>query len=302
MEEVLEALQAIPNGIPKTPKEKWIEPGDYEPPPGPGTRKKEITRDKNQDFPQVKGAKKVYKNEKGFREADYGDGIIMVYIPPGEFKMGSNDYENEKPPHTVYLDGYWIGKYEVTFSQYDRYCDETRKEKLDDEGWGIRKCPVINVSWDDANTYCQWLSEKKGLAFKLPTEAQWEKAARGTDNRKYPWGNKEPDKQLANFKLNIFVLSKKTTPVGSYPQGASPYGLLDMAGNVWEWCQDWYNKNYYQSSPDKNPNGPKSGTYRVLRGGSWYDGARNLRCAVREYFDPSNRFNYLGFRLCQDDK
>lgn len=109
-------------------------------------------------------------------------------------------------------------------------------EKPDDEDWGRKNRPVIFVSWDDASAYCQWLSQKTGLRFNLPTEAQWEKAARGNDQRKYPWGNQEPDKNLANFGFDI----DKTTPVDSYPAGASPFGLLDMAGNVWEWCSDWY--------------------------------------------------------------
>lgn len=158
--------------------------------------------------------------------------------------------------------------------------------------------PVVGVSWEDAAAYCKWLSGKLGVQFKLPTEAQWEKAARGTDGRKYPWGNTEPDKTLANFGYEV----DKTTPVGSYPKGASPYGLLDMAGNVREWCRDWYRKRYYKSAPDKNPTGPKSGSSRVYRSGSWGDGASDLRCAYRYSSEPSYRSDALGFRLCQDDK
>ncbi|MCP5051669.1 MAG: formylglycine-generating enzyme family protein, partial [bacterium] len=125
-------------------------------------------------------AKRVYENDKGFREADYGDGIAMVYIPPGKFTMGSNDYDDEKPPHEVELDGYWMGKYEVTFDQYEKYCRETGKEMPGDKGWGRGNRPVINVSWGDAAAYCDWLSKKTGVRLKLPTEAQWEKAAKGT--------------------------------------------------------------------------------------------------------------------------
>jgi formylglycine-generating enzyme required for sulfatase activity len=242
---------------------------------------------------------KVYENDKGFREADYGDGIIMVYIPPGTFTMGSDDgYDNEKPPHDVDLDGFWIGKFEVTFDQYDKYCEETKKEKPGDQGWGRGKRPVINVSWDDAMAYSLWLSEKTGLPFKLPTEAQWEKAARGTDSRKYPWGEQEPDKKLANFDSDI----GKTTPVGSYPRGISPYGLMDMAGNVWEWCSDWYGSDYYSKSPLNNPPGPKSGTDRVIRGVCWDLDAKYLRCAYRGDVRPSARSFFLGFRLCQEIK
>jgi len=248
-------------------------------------------------------------------EAYYPDyDITMVYIPPGEFMMGQTEeekkwlidqsgekvynsyYTNETPLHKVYLEGYWMGKYEVTFAQYDRYCNDIKKEKPGDEGWGRENRPVINVSWDDAAAYCEWLSQKTGLRFNLPTEAQWEKAARGNDQRKYPWGSRGLDKDLANFSSNV----GKTAPVGSYPAGASPYGLLDMAGNVWEWCSDWFETGYYKNSPLKNPAGPDSGSGPVIRGGSWYSDDRNLRCAYRYDYGPSDRSDVLGFRLRQD--
>ncbi|UCH94555.1 MAG: SUMF1/EgtB/PvdO family nonheme iron enzyme [Candidatus Aminicenantes bacterium] len=322
MVEVLVALKSISNRTQKPVKKKRIEPIDNKPPSGPVTKKKKIPRDKNEDFLHVQGAKKVYKNKQGFMEADYGDGIIMVYIPPGEFKMGSNDYNDEKPTHTVYLDGYWIGKYEVTVNQFKIFVNDIgyvteaeisggayawtgliRKKWKQKKGINWKNPgfeqednhPVVCVTWNDVNKYCKWLSWKKGLTFKLPTEAQWEKAARGTGSRKYPWGKKKPDETLANFATNI------TTPVDSYPKGASPYGLLDMAGNVWEWCRDWYDENYYQSSPDKNPTGPKSGKDRVLRGGRWDVKAVSLRCANRVCGEPSVRSFYVGFRLSQDN-
>jgi formylglycine-generating enzyme required for sulfatase activity len=252
-----------------------------------------------EDVEAVKSkAQRVYKNKKGFWEADYGDGIVMVYIPLGEFIMGSNDYDNEKPSHTVFLDGYWMGKYEVTFDQYDKFCEETNKRKPNDDGWGRGKRAVNNVSWNDAAAYCGWLSKKIGLKFKLPTEAQWEKAARGTDKRTYPWGNQEPNKDLAKFNVD----NGKTEPVGSYPRGESPNGILDMAGNVWEWCNDWYAGDYYKNSPDKNPQGPESGTYRVLRGGSWESDAAVIRCANRFKYVPYLRDNDVGFRLCQESR
>jgi formylglycine-generating enzyme required for sulfatase activity len=215
----------------------------------------------------ISKAHKVEKNTNGYWEAYYQDGIVMVYIPPGEFMMGQKGeemkwlighigektyysyYINETPLHKVYLEGYWLGKYEVTFAQYDLYCNENKTEKPDDEGWGRENRPVIYVSWDDAAAYCEWLSQKTGLKFILPTEAQWEEAACGNDQRKYPWGSKEPYIGLANFNRNI----GKTTPVGSYPEGASSYGLLDMAGNVWELCSDWYEAGYYKDSYQKNP-------------------------------------------------
>ncbi len=245
-----------------------------------------------------KAVGKVNKNKEGFWEADYGDEIIMIYIPPGEFTMGSDDYDDEKPMHKVYLDGYWIGKYEIIFAQYDKYCNKNGKKKPDDKGWGRENRPVINISWDEATAYCEWLSGKTGLKFKLPTEAQWEKAARGTDSRKYPWGNREPDNKLGNFD---FVIGR-TVPVGLYPEGISPYGLFDMAGNVWEWCIDWHDSSYYKNSPLKNTQGPNIGSYRVVRGGSLADGVRNLRCADRGYVAPTHRYSDVGFRLCQENK
>jgi formylglycine-generating enzyme required for sulfatase activity len=257
-------------------------------------------------------AKRVYKNEKGFWEVDYGDGIVMVYIPPGEFSMGSNEYSDERPPHTVFLDGYWIGKYEVTFAQYDKYCEESGNKKPGDRGWGRGNRPVITVSWDEASAYCDWLSNKTGLEFKLPTEAQWEKSARGSGGRKYPWGDDFPRGDSANFADKQSSISwadeniddgyTYTAPVGSYPRGASPYGVHDMAGNVWEWCSDWYDSDYYKKSPHKNPRGPETGSIHVVRGGSWGSDAGELRSADRRGGRSFDRDVDLGFRLCQENK
>jgi formylglycine-generating enzyme required for sulfatase activity len=259
----------------------------------------------------------VQKNEKGCWEAYHKEyDITMVYIEAGEFTMGSYYSDHERPPHQVYLDGYWIGKYEITFDQYDKYCKEDNKDKPDDVGWGRGKRPVINVTWHNAAAYCDWLSKKIGLKFKLPTEAQWEKAARGTDSRTYPWGNSPPTGDKVNFADKQAWLKKKfdwadktiddgyvyTAPVGSFPKGVSPYGLLDMAGNVCEWCNDWYEGDYYKNSPRKNPQGLESGSDRVLRGGCWYDAAPHIRCAFRYSINPSLRSNFYGFRLCQDNK
>ncbi|UCH95178.1 MAG: formylglycine-generating enzyme family protein [Candidatus Aminicenantes bacterium] len=266
-------------------------------------------------MPPDLASKKAEKIEKGFMETDFGDGIVMVYIPEGEFTMGSNDYSDEKPPHKVFLDGYRIGKYEVTIKQYMQFVNDTKSHYPEwlEEGneyyintgskdyykkfASDENCPIVGVSWEDARAYCDWLSNKTGLNFKLPTEAQWEKAARGNDVRKYPWGGREPDETLANFDSIIC----KTTPVGSYLDGASPYGLVDMAGNVWEWCSDWYDSKYYKNAPKENPPGPKSGPYRVMRGGCWYSRAEFLRCAVRYYVRPFDRYDFVGFRLCQDN-
>jgi serine/threonine-protein kinase len=228
------------------------------------------------------------------------DNAEMVFVPAGEFTMGSNDGDNtEKPPHKVSLDDFWMDKLEVTNALYKKCVDAGKCSPPNptasvtrDSYYGnaqFDNFPVIYVSWNDANAYCAWASKR------LPTEAQWEKAARGTDARIYPWGNAF-DKE----KLNSSEGGKAdTTSVGSYPAGASPYGALDMVGNVWEWVADWFDEKYYQNLPAPNPTGATNGTYRVLRGGSWDDDASYVRVADRNLYVPSNSDNYLGFRCAQ---
>ncbi|MEW5719798.1 MAG: SUMF1/EgtB/PvdO family nonheme iron enzyme [Chloroflexota bacterium] len=229
------------------------------------------------------------------------DNAPMVFVPAGEFSMGSNDYDDEKPPHTVYLDAFWMDKYEVTNALYKKCVDagkctapSLKTSYTRDSYYGNAQYdnyPVIFVSWDDADKFCAWAGKR------LPTEAEWEKVARGTDGRVYPWGSTF-DKNL----LNSFEGGKgDTTAVGSYPGGASPYGALDMAGNAWEWVADWYSSNIYSSSPRNNPTGPSSGQYRVLRGGSWFSDAACARAASRSYYrySPDLRADYWGFRCAQ---
>jgi len=223
-------------------------------------------------------------------------GQEFVYIPAGEFIRGSATDEgddNEQPQQKIYLDAYYMGKYEVTFEEYDRFCEETGRQKPDDEGWGRGKRPVINVSWYDAVAYSKWLSKKTGEHYRLPTEAEWEKAARGTDGRKYPWGNTEPTRKKCNFDNQ----EGRTMPVGSYESGLSPYQLYDIAGNVWEWCQDWYAEDYYAHSSKNNPQGPPIGDYRVLRGGSWSNNIYEMRCTNRNWASPAIGLYNRGFRL-----
>jgi formylglycine-generating enzyme required for sulfatase activity len=218
---------------------------------------------------------------------NHKDGAVMIFIPKGEFLMGSNDYDDEKPPHRVTLDDYWIYKFPVTVAQYRRFCQATGRQEPLPPNWGWQDDhPIVNVSWNDATAYATW------AGVRLPTEAEWEKAARGTDGRRYPWGNEWDASRCNNWKTG----PEQTTPVGSYPQGVSPYGVHDMVGNVWEWCADWYGENYYRTAPSENPKGPGWGQYRVLRGGSWYLNPRLVRVAFRDWLAPDFRNYIVGFR------
>jgi len=234
------------------------------------------------------------------------DGAAMEWFPAGEFLMGSTDAQiealckdtpglkdllsGEKPQHTVKLDGFWMYKNDVTVAQYKKFFAVTARKMPTAPRWGwIDDHPVVNVTWDDAVAYAKWA----GAA--LPTEAQWEKAVRGTDGRLYPWGNAWDADKCNNWLAKNSP--HKTSPVGSYPAGISPYGCMDMAGNVWQWCADWYGADYYQHSPTQNPIGPTTGTARVLRGGSWnYFATRFFRATYRSRFDPMLRIDYIGFR------
>jgi serine/threonine protein kinase/formylglycine-generating enzyme required for sulfatase activity len=216
----------------------------------------------------------------------------MVYVPAGEFTMGSDEHSDEQPVHTVYLDAFYIDKTEVTNAQY-RECVEagacdtpSKTTNYDDADYAQH--PVVYVSWDDADAYCRWAGKR------LPTEAEWEKAARGTDGRTYPWGE-GIDCDHAQYS----ECGGRTVSVGSKPKGASPYGALDMAGNVWEWVSDWYGEDYYSQSPARNPPGPDSGKLRVLRGGSWYGEPDNVRCANRYGYTPDGTNLNVGFRCAR---
>jgi formylglycine-generating enzyme required for sulfatase activity len=224
----------------------------------------------------------------------------MAFVPAGEFIMGSPEGEgedDEHPQRTVYLDAFYIGKYEVTNAEYKECVDAGACDPPSQTSSSTRNSyygnpeyddyPVINVSWYDAKAYCGW----KGV--RLPTEAEWEKAARGTDGRKYPWGN-----EFDSYKCNTLESGiGDTTEVGSFPDGASPYGAYGMAGNVLEWVADWYDTDYYSKAPERNPEGPDSGVVRVLHGGSWGNSPRATRCAFRHRSDPVSRYDHVGFRV-----
>ena len=231
----------------------------------------------------------------GSRKKNKKDQMDMVFVPSGEFTMGStlqdavaecekfpdsdcrtSFYEDEEPVHTVYLDGFWIYKTEVTNAMYEKCvnsgnCTAPRRSKsaTRDSYYGnsdFDGFPVVYIDWYEAQAYCQWAGGR------LPTEAEWEKAARGTEAYTYPWGNSAPNDLLANYRSD----PGDTVAVDSYPAGASPYGALDLSGNVWEWVL---------TDPE------------YLRGGSWNDSEWNARCADRGWDDPDNRLNYLGFRV-----
>jgi formylglycine-generating enzyme required for sulfatase activity len=227
----------------------------------------------------------------------------MVLIPAGEFLMGSDPRKDkdaagdEQPQRKLYLPDYTIAKTLVTNAQYAAFVEAAShkppdhwKGKNPPRGKGDH--PVVYVSWHDATDYCKWLAEATGKPYRLPSEAEWEKGARGTDGRIYPWGNKWDTKRCNNSE----GFKGSTTQVGAYPQGASPYGLLDMVGNVWEWTLSLYRPYPYQS--DDGREDPHAGDNRVLRGGSWYGLQRYARVSSRIYYRPGSFNDHAGFRVC----
>jgi formylglycine-generating enzyme required for sulfatase activity len=260
------------------------------------------------------------------------NGVTMRLVPAGQFTMGSDAddalaecqkyrsdcqrdwFTNEEPPHEVYLDAFYMDKYEVTNALYKICVDaggctppQSTSPYWRDSYYGnpeFDDYPVIFVDWNQSAAYCEWRDAS------LPTEAQWEKTARGTDKRTYPWGDAFDGTKLNFCDKNCpFVWADRTvddgftltSPVGSYESGKSPYDIYDLAGNIWEWVNDWHDEKYYQSSPSSNPLGPSSGQYRVLRGGSWYDhGVLVTRSAFRYIFTPDYFDDCIGFRCARD--
>jgi len=222
------------------------------------------------------------------------DGAKMVYVPGGTFSMGSYvGRSNEQPIHDVTLDSFWIDKTEVTNGQYelcvaDGMCEQPESYSGDFTG---NQQPVVGVNWDDAEAYCTWVGSR------LPTEAEWEYAARGAEGNTYPWGNSRPTCDLLNYHDGNNYCIKKTTAVASYsPEGDSWVGASDMAGNVWEWVNDWYDGDYYTNSTTNNPTGPQNGSSNTLRGGSWDLSAYYARSSDRNNWTPTLRGNRVGFR------
>lgn len=244
----------------------------------------------------------------------------MVRIPAGTFLMGSdrkvdrNAYPAEFPQRKVYLDAYEIDKYEVTTVQFLKFVLASNRDPLIDwqyDGGNFQETmashPVMHVSWFDADAYCKWAGKR------LPTSAEWEKAARGEDGRIFPWGNEPAGLSRANFgrtglsgpvrdRPERLLLYPPIISVDKYENGASPYGVFQMAGNVAEWTADWYDPNYYKKAPDRNPKGPEKGTQRAFRGGGWIDSTPTVRPAQRNGTEPNTKMNWLGFRCARDVK
>ncbi len=223
----------------------------------------------------------------------------MVLVPGGEFTMGSFGGDpDEQPVHKVYVGAFFMDKHQVTVSQYARFLESAHQESPPE--WTVmnkpqnQTRPIANVDWAEADAYCKWAGKR------LSTEAEWEKAARGTDGRVYPWGNEPPTRFHANSRKEIWSNHSALTPVGTFEEGKSPYGIYDMAGNVWEWVSDWYDQEYYQLSPPQNPSGPRRGSHKVVRGGAWgSNGIADLRSSDREIHVPSFRGFGTGFRCAQ---
>ena len=244
----------------------------------------------------------------------------MVLIPDGSFIMGSdrkidrNAFSAEFPKRKVYLNAYEIDKFEVTTVQFLKFILAKDLPPLIDwhyDGGNFQETminhPVMHVSWADADAYCTWAGKR------LPTEAEWEKAARGEDGQIYPWGNQPAGLSRANFNLisssgpvrdrpERLLLYPPIISVDKYDNAVSPYGLFQMFGNVAEWVADWYDPKYYATAPDKNPKGPEKGTQRSFRGGGWIDSMPSVRSAQRNGTDPSSKMDWMGFRCARDVK
>jgi formylglycine-generating enzyme required for sulfatase activity len=222
----------------------------------------------------------------------------MIEIPEDPFTMGTDGSEDEAPQQVIHLDRFEIAKHPVTNQSYESFLNDNSDQPAPEYWKGrtppadLLNHPVVEVTWDDAQAYATWLSAKTGQTYRLPTEAEWEKAARGTDGRIYPWG--------AAFDTSRCNTREEgpghSTPVDYYPEGTSPYGVMDMAGNASEWCSDWYKEGYAEIlSP--NPTGPQIGEHRVTRGSSWRYSTNMARCAARYFCPPDMRRDNTGIRL-----
>ena len=228
----------------------------------------------------------------------------MVFIPAGEFFMGSEEgtgRPDEHPRHAVYLDAYSIDRFEVTGKDFEEYLAANPKQHPTITGWWGRKVrpdmarrPVFGLTWERCKKYCAWRGKR------LPTEAEWERAAGGADGRIYPWGGDLPNSDRANFNRCCFVMKGLVLEeVGSHADGKTPDEIHDLAGNIAEWVHDWYDKNYYQVSEHKNPPGPDTGTYHTIRGGAWNSFSGYLRSSSRYGYNDAKDFYGIGCRCAR---
>ena len=240
-----------------------------------------------------------YQNISSITQREPGpDGMVQRFVPAGEFLMGSlpndpNTEEDEKPQHAVYLEAFWIDQTEVTNRMYSMCIADggcTKPVSTERDLFEKPDHPVRGVTWIQAQKFCQWSGRR------LPTEAEWEKAAQGPDGQLYPWGDQKPNADLTNFDFVINDILE----VGKFSEGASAYRTYDMAGNVWEWVADWYADDYYKESPYRNPVGPGSGNRRVIRGGAWNTVEQAIRSANRFWAFPG-RDDFNGFRCAESE-
>ena len=240
------------------------------------------------------------------------DGAPMALIPEGPFHMGvphaaRDGGMDERPNHEVFVDNFYMDIYEVTNGRYLQFVTETGHrvpQHPTDASKGLWKgnmmpesvseLPVINVDWFDSNAYCRWAGKR------LPTEAEWEKAAKGQNDWRFAWGDVEPTSEHANFNQLAWRGEATLVQVGMYEKGKSPYGIYDVAGNVWEWVSDWYQVDYYSHSPTHNPQGPETGKYKALRSSGWQGETPQMRVFTRIKSLPTDRNNSTGFRCAQD--
>ncbi len=234
------------------------------------------------------------KNPEGFQEYRRArDAAIMVLIPEGEFLMGNLETEGAPLPHTVYVSSFLMDKLPLTVAGFKRFAAATGRPLPPDPYWGVHDdFPVAFVRWDEAKAYCEWVGGR------LPTEAEREKATRGTDGRLWPWGSEPPSIKRGVFRRNWG--QEGNDAVGIRPAGASPYGLLDTGGNMWEFCEDWWDPDYFKSSPQKDPAGPKTGRARVMKGGSWDSRPTVLSASSRNFAYTGYREGDFGFRCASD--
>src|SRR5262245_20189823 len=225
------------------------------------------------------------------------DGAPALLVPGGSFVIGNDE---DTPRRTVFVDGFYLDQFEITVARYAAFLKATGNVGAPEEWHTLAierdgALPVVGVDWSDADAYYRWAGRR------LPTDAEWERAARGSDERKYPWGNDAPTDARARFLKDYQnpVYKDGVAPVGSHPQGISPFGIHDLAGNVWEWVADWFGESF-PPGESRNPQGPKSGTAKVMRGGGWYDPPEQLTTTRRMQASPEHRDESVGFRCAKD--